>query len=79
MNPQQGYQPYQGVDPYASYHNHAYQQHGLNVQLPFLESLDLPNLYWLTNDLIYHFPTWPHIPAKLPSYIDLDLGAEQID
>jgi hypothetical protein len=57
MNPQQGYQPYQGVDPYASYHNPSYQQPTLNVQLPFLESLDLPDLSQLTNDPIYHFPT----------------------
>ena len=57
MNPQHGYQPYQGVDPYASYHNPSYQQPTLNVQLPFLESLDLPDLSHLTNDPIYHFPT----------------------
>jgi hypothetical protein len=69
MNPQQGYQPYQGVDPYVAYHNPSYQQPALNVQLPFLETLDLPDLSRLTNDPIYHFPTWPHIPAKLPSDI----------
>jgi hypothetical protein len=38
-------------------------------QLPFLATLDLPNLSRLTNDTILHFLFWPLIPAKLPSDI----------
>jgi hypothetical protein len=41
----------------------------VNRQLPFLATLDLPDLSWLTNDPILHFPFWPVIPAKLPSDI----------
>jgi hypothetical protein len=41
----------------------------VNRQLPFLETLDLPNLSQLTNDTIFHSPIWPSIPAKLPSDI----------
>jgi hypothetical protein len=32
-------------------------------------TLDLPDLSRLTNDLIFHSPVWPIIPAKLPSDI----------
>jgi hypothetical protein len=38
----------------------------VNRQLPFLATLDLPDLSRLTNDPIYHSPVWPSIPAKLP-------------
>jgi hypothetical protein len=41
----------------------------VNRQLPFLATLDLPDLSRLTNDPIYHSPVWPAIPAKLPSDI----------
>jgi hypothetical protein len=41
----------------------------INRQLPFLATLDLPDLSRLTNDPIYHSPVWPVIPAKLPSDI----------
>jgi hypothetical protein len=41
----------------------------VNRQLPFLATLDLPDLSRLTNDPILHFPFWPVIPAKLPSDI----------
>jgi hypothetical protein len=41
----------------------------INRQLPFLATLDLPNLSRLTNDLIFHSLIWPVIPAKLPSDI----------
>jgi hypothetical protein len=41
----------------------------VNRQLPFLATLDLPDLSRLTNDPILHFPFWPIIPAKLPSDI----------
>jgi hypothetical protein len=41
----------------------------VNRQLPFLATLDLPDLSRLTNDPIHHSPGWPTIPAKLPSDI----------
>jgi hypothetical protein len=41
----------------------------VNRQLPFLATLDLPDLSRLTNDPIYHSLVWPAIPAKLPSDI----------
>jgi hypothetical protein len=41
----------------------------INRQLPFLATLDLPDLSRLTNDPIFHSPVWPVIPAKLPSDI----------
>jgi hypothetical protein len=41
----------------------------VNRQLPFLATLDLPDLSRLTNDPIYHSSVWPAIPAKLPSDI----------
>ena len=41
----------------------------INQQLPFLATLDLPDLSRLTNDPLFHSPVWPVIPAKLPSNI----------
>jgi hypothetical protein len=41
----------------------------INRQLPFLATLDLPDLSRLTNDPISHSSVWPVIPAKLPSDI----------
>ena len=38
-----------------------------NTQLPFLATLNLPDLSRLTNDPIKHQPSWPVIPTKLPS------------
>jgi hypothetical protein len=35
-------------------------------QIPYLASLNIPNLTNLTNDPILHDPTWPKIPTKLP-------------
>ena len=46
------YQYYQYVQP--------------NHQLPFLSTLDLPDLSKLINDPIRHNPSWPPIPVKLP-------------
>jgi hypothetical protein len=37
----------------------------VNRQLPFLATLDLPDLSRLTNDPIHHSSGWPAIPAKL--------------
>jgi hypothetical protein len=41
----------------------------VNRQLPFLATLDLPNLSRILNDPIRHSPQWPVIPTKLPSDI----------
>jgi hypothetical protein len=47
--------------------SHQYPQ--VNRQLPFLSTLDLPDLSRIPNDPIRHSPQWPAIPAKLPSDI----------
>jgi hypothetical protein len=50
--------------------SHGYYQYPrANRQIPFLATLDLPDLSHLTNDTILHAPFWTPIPAKLPSYI----------
>ena len=41
----------------------------LNMQLPFLETLDFPYLSKLTNDPIMHDHLLLSIPTKLPSHI----------
>jgi hypothetical protein len=41
----------------------------VNRKLPFLATLDLPNLYRILNNPILHSPHWPIIPTKLPSNI----------
>jgi hypothetical protein len=38
-------------------------------RLPFLATLNLPNLVKLMNDLVSQNPTWPLVPTKLPSDI----------
>jgi hypothetical protein len=40
-----------------------------NILMPYLASLNIPNLTKLMNDPILHDPTWPNIPTKLPSDI----------
>ena len=40
-----------------------------NRQLPFLATLDLPDLTCLTNDPIAYYQYWPSMPSKLPSDI----------
>jgi hypothetical protein len=47
----------------------SYQYPHVNRQLPFLATLDLPDLSRILNDPISHSPHWPVIPAKLPSDI----------
>ena len=46
-----------------------YAQPNLNRQLPFVATLELPDLNRLTNDPILYTPWWPVIPLKLPSDI----------
>ena len=38
-------------------------------RLPFIATLDLPDLSRLTNDPIYYHPYWPPMLHKLPSNI----------
>jgi hypothetical protein len=46
-----------------------YASPNLNQQLPFVATLELPDLHRLTNDPIAYAPWWPVIPHKLPSDI----------
>jgi hypothetical protein len=36
-----------------------------NLSMPYLASLNIPNLTKLTNDPIFHDATWPNMPTKL--------------
>jgi hypothetical protein len=36
------------------------------IHMPYLASLNIPDLSKLTNDPIFHDPTWPSMPTKLP-------------
>jgi hypothetical protein len=47
----------------------SHQYPHVNRQLPFLATLDLPDLSRILNDPISHSPQWPAIPSKLPSDI----------
>jgi hypothetical protein len=38
-------------------------------RLPFLATLNFPDLSRLMNDLVRHDPIWPPIPTKIPSDI----------
>ena len=40
-----------------------------NPRIPFLTTLNLPDLSRLTNDPVAHDPAWPAVPTKLPSNI----------
>jgi hypothetical protein len=62
------YPPQQVYGPTSVPMLHRYHPQ-VNRQLPFLATLDLPYLSWLTNDPILHFLFWPVILAKLPSDI----------
>jgi hypothetical protein len=37
--------------------------------MPYLSSLNIPDLTKITNDPILHDHTWPNMPTKLPSNI----------
>jgi hypothetical protein len=81
QNPQQGtYQnanqnhlgmPYGGSRLYEN--QYPYNQNTQNpfapMKLPFLETLELPNLSKLTNDPIRHHFAWPSLPFKIPTDI----------
>ena len=75
--------PYPGSYPYPpnQYIGRPYNPFGLNTMspfnqtsfgntpLPFLATLELPNLSKLTNDPILHHPTWTPVPVKIPTNI----------
>ena len=46
-----------------------YQPQPVNSQPPFLDTLDLSDLFQLTNHPIQHALHWPPMPRKLPSGI----------
>jgi hypothetical protein len=39
------------------------------LPMPYLASLNIPDLTKLTNDPIFHDPTWPNMPTKIPTDI----------
>jgi hypothetical protein len=47
--------------------------------MPYLASLNIPDLTKITNDPILHDPTWPFMPTKLPSDIPKFEGKEVDD
>ena len=47
----------------------SHQYPHVNRQLPFLATLEFPDLSRILNDPILHSPQWPIIPTKLPSDI----------
>jgi hypothetical protein len=49
------------------------------LQMPYLASLNIPYLRKLMNDPIFHNPTWPTMPTKLPSNIPKFEGKEGED
>jgi hypothetical protein len=54
-------------------HNLTHTMVGTNppppLHMPYLASLNIPDLSKLMNDPILHDPTWPAMPTKLPSDI----------
>ena len=61
-----------GVYRNQPYPNHSYQgawHRPSQPILPFLVTLNLPDLSRLKNDPIFHNPAWPAVPTKIPSDI----------
>jgi hypothetical protein len=58
----------QGTGPLPS-HTMARNNPPKNLPMPYLASINIPDLTKLTNDPILHDPTWPNMPTKLPSDI----------
>jgi len=63
--------PYGGSGIYGT--QYPYNQNTQNpfahTKLPFLASLEFPNLSKLTNEPIQHHPAWPPVPVKIPTDI----------
>jgi hypothetical protein len=60
--------PSQGLGPLPT-HIMAGTNPSPNIPIPYLASLNIPNLTKLMNDPIFNDPTWPNMPTKLPSDI----------
>jgi len=54
-----------GLQGSSSHMSSPWSDFGASNTLPFLATLDIPNLYKLTNDPIYHNLLWPPIPHKI--------------
>jgi hypothetical protein len=69
--------------PQGSHSQNTHTMAGTNppppLHIPYLASLNIPNLRKLTNDPILHDPTWLAMPTKLPSYIPKFEGKEGDD
>jgi len=50
----------------SSHMSSPWSDSGASNTFPFLATLDIPDLYKLTNDPIYHNLLWPPIPPKIP-------------
>ena len=81
QNPQQGMYPYVNTlyfrMPYGGFGLNA-NQYPLNqptrnpftpMKLPFMATLELPDLLKLTNNPIRHYFAWPPVPVKIPTNI----------
>jgi hypothetical protein len=71
-NPKQGHGAYQNPRWVAVPQTQSFQGAWGQMsqpRLPFLATLNLPDLSKLMNDHVCHDPTWPPIPTKLPSDI----------
>ena len=58
-----------GLQGSSSHTSSTWSDLGASNTLPFLEMLDIPDLYELANDPIYHNLLWPSIPHKIPTDI----------
>ena len=64
-----GTQTMGGPQGSSSHMSSPWSESGVPHNLPFLATLDIPDLYKLTNDLIYHKLLWSTILHKIPTYI----------
>ena len=55
--------------PYLNQSNQGAWHRPAQPRLPFLATLNLPDLLRLTNDPMSHDPTWLEVPTRLPSDI----------
>ena len=55
--------------PYVNQNYQGAWHQPVQPRIPFLATLNLPNLSRLMNDLVSHNPSWLAVPKKLPSVI----------
>ena len=58
-----------GLQGPSSHFSSPWPKSGASNTFPLLETLDIPYLYKLTNDTIYHNLLWPPIPHKISTDI----------